>query len=153
MARKVPKAPVSEIPDEDVLEEETEDDTEETPTTRGWSRGMSKAAAARAALAEGYYVPKQASAYIKHKTGIDISPQQFSAEKSRIKLRSNGATTFGPGGFLPFHGQSGGQRAGLSGDADMLEVMELIKPLIDQFGVDKVKRMVDLLGSSSPRSY
>ena len=141
MARKSGKAPAPEV--EDVMEEEVEaqdvegdagDDDFETD-----GRPRSKAGAARATLAEGITVPKQASAHIKKKYGIDISPQQFSAEKSRLKHRG-GLPGLGEG-FL-----AAPPRQDAQGDAHLLEAMEVIKPLIAQLGPDKVKRMVDLLG-------
>ena len=147
MARKVNKPVEVELEEQEDVEAATEDDSPEASVTRDWRGSMSKAGAARAALAEGYYVPKQASAYIKEKWGIDISPQQFSAEKSRIKLRAGGASSFGPGGILPnFAALAGGPRGGIPGEADLLQALELMKPLVEQLGADKVKRMVDLLG-------
>ena len=141
MARKSGKAPVAEV--KDVMEEEVQDQdvegdpADDGPETEGKPR--SKAGAARATLAEGITVPKQASAHIKKKYGIDISPQQFSAEKSRLKHRGG---LPGPGeGFF-----AAPSRQDAPGDANLLEAMEVIKPLIAQLGPDKVKRMVDLLG-------
>lgn len=141
MARKSGKAPIPEV--EDVLEEEVEEqDVEGDEGDDGAEAGdrpRSKAGAARATLAEGITVPKQASAHIKKKYGIDISPQQFSAEKSRLKHRG-GLPGAGEGFFAP------PSRQGVQGDASLLEAMEVIKPLIAQLGPEKVKRMVDLLG-------
>ena len=108
------------------------------------SKKISKAGAARAALAEGIYVPKKASLYIKEKYGIDISPQQFSAEKSRLKHRSGEADQ-----HLTSQRHDSSRFAthrNLTGEVNLLNALEVMKPLIDQLGVEKVKRMVELLG-------
>lgn len=49
---------------------------------------MSKAAAARATLADGIVLPRKAVIHMKEKYGIDITPQQFSAEKCRLNTRA-----------------------------------------------------------------
>ncbi len=145
MGRKSIKPPDVDIEDLD------QEDFHPSESVEGETRikTMSKAGAARAALADGVVVPKEASIYIKRKFGIDISPQQFSAEKSRLKLRS--------GGFNPLSNQ-GPSGKGLDGylappskrsapgEADLLMALEAMKPLIAQLGTEKVKRMVDLLG-------
>ena len=112
-------------------------------------KSMSKAGAARAALADGVVVPKEASIYIKRKFGIDISPQQFSAEKSRLKLRAGGVNPLsnqdssgkGFDGYL-----TPPSKRSAPGEADLLIALEAMKPLVAQLGPEKVKRMVDLLG-------
>lgn len=141
MARKSGKAPITEV--EEVMDEEVEEQDAEGDSADGGpeaeGRPRSKAGAARATLAEGITVPKVASAHIKKKYGIDISPQQFSAEKSRLKHRG-GLPGLGEG-FL-----AAPPRHNAQDDSDILEAMAVIKPLITQLGADKVKQMVDLLG-------
>ena len=138
---KVQNESIAEVEDDDEVADE--DGEEAAPGKR-----MSKAGAARATLAEGIDVPRKASAYIKQKYGIDISPQQFSAEKCRLKTR----------GVDPAHSlkhdltaskvaifPSKAQRSS-GGEINLLEALETMKPLIEQLGAEKVKRMVDLLG-------
>ena len=141
MARKVSRSSADEI-------EATEGDqghsgeAEESSTTP--KKSITKAGAARVALAEGILAPKEASHYILQKFGITISPQQFSAEKSRFKHRSGDSHTVGQftsSSYLP-----GVASRSPIGEADLLQALEAMKPLIDQLGVEKVKRMVDLLG-------
>ena len=145
MARKTGKAPAVLIDEE---QETTAPEPESTDTEPPQSRkSISKAGAAREALAEGYTVPREAIIHIKKKHGIDMSPQQFSAEKCRLKARS-GDPDFH---FLRDQGASPelmnkAPRNGAFGEPDLLESLEVMKPLIDRLGADKVKRMVDLLG-------
>ena len=141
MARKTGKVPtpnVVDMVDEEVEGQDVEGESADDEVEEG-GRPRSKAGAARATLAEGITVPKAASAHIKKKYGIEISPQQFSAEKSRLKHRG-GLPGFGDG-YL-----AAPSRQDAQGDAHLLAAMEVIKPLIAQLGPDKVKRMVDLLG-------
>ena len=144
MARKLTKLAKDEMaePEDDQTSEPApvDDDSTDRPT--------SKAAAARAALTAGVTVPKQASVWIKRKFGIDISPQQFSAEKCRLKQRSGDPNSsslfaFSQGNRDGHYGTN--QRTPISKD-DLLEALEVMKPLIEQLGAEKVKRMVDLLG-------
>ncbi len=133
------------------IEDPEQESPEDSEPAEGETRikTMSKAGAARAALADGVVVPKEASIYIKRKFGIDISPQQFSAEKSRLKLRAGGV---GPHSNqdLPGKGFDGylapPSKRSSPGEADLLMALEAMKPLIAQLGTEKVKRMVDLLG-------
>ena len=142
MARKAARPPVLDTKELEAGEEDSVHEIDEELASEIREQTMSKAGAARAALANGIMVPKQASAYIKRKYDIDISPQQFSAEKSRLKLRSGGEIPFTNSDSSRSHGEG---FSGLNGQTDLLHALELIKPLIDQLGAEKVKRMVDLL--------
>jgi hypothetical protein len=112
------------------------------PATGG--KAISKSAAARAALTEGIGSPKKACAFILDRFGIEMSPQHFSAVKSQWKSAKEAPAKKGKRaveGYLappPNPSKNGG--------ADVLESLEVLKPLIAQYGGDKVKRMVDLLG-------
>ena len=144
MARKSNQPQHDEI--DDLVGDDGEADSEST-TGAATGKRMTKAGAARAALAAGVEVPKQASVYIKQRFGVDISPQQFSAEKCRLKQRATDPVS-SPYGDLSHYSLSatGSSRHRSFGKTDVLEALEVIKPLIDQLGADKVKRMVDLLG-------
>jgi hypothetical protein len=107
-------------------------------------KAMSKSAAARAALTEGIGSPKKACEFILDRFGIEMSPQHFSAVKSQWKSAKEAPTKKGKRaveGYLapPPHSSK-------NGGADVLETLESLKPLIAQYGSDKVKRMIDLLG-------
>lgn len=145
MVRKANKPLESEV-DPVVPEAEDHSESESDASLLARHQVMSKASAVRAALNDGVDVPKQASLYIKQKYGMDISPQQFSAEKSRIKLRSGGAMPLAYQSASASNGASGTPRFAQGGQTDLLQALEMIKPLIEQLGAEKVKRMVDLLG-------
>lgn len=147
MARKTGKnsnAAISE-PEEKLESVQATESADRAPKPRA----MSKAGAARAALADGYLVPREAIIHIKETYGIDMSPQQFSAEKCRLKARGVGEPDFGFLKELAGSKQDGVVRAARRPDLsepDLLESLEVMKPLIDRLGAEKVKRMVDLLG-------
>ncbi len=147
MARKSSKPQLEEI--EDLVGDEGEADIESTAGTAPGKR-MTKAGAARAALAAGVDVPKQASVYIKQRFGIDISPQQFSAEKCRLKQRSGGPefARYRRISHQPLRSFARVRAGPASSRARRTcsKPLRVMKPLIELLGVDKVKRMVDLLG-------
>lgn len=141
MARKSTKAAEIEDSEPEAIEEESGEDEAGEPR-------ISKAEAARRTLAEGITLPREASVHIKQKYGLEISPQQFSAEKSRMKLRSGGLPGGGhsQGRLEAYTAPATGGSGGSNGDPGLLEALEAIKPLIETLGAEKVKRMVDLLG-------
>jgi hypothetical protein len=122
------------------------------------SRGaVSQSDAARAALNAGYDKPAEAVVYIKDKFGIDMDPQYFSAVKSRVKNKEETprnaaapATKAKPGrkpGPAAIEGYvSPPEKPKTAGEPDVLLALEGVKKLVNQFGADKVRRMVDLLG-------
>jgi hypothetical protein len=132
---------------------EPEEKSQQTPETEAaglasdpaaGGKAMSKSAAARAALAEGIESPQKACAFILKRFGIDMSPQHFSAVKSQWKAANEAPAMKdkrGVEGYLappPNPSKNGG--------GDVLETLESLKPLVAQYGSDKVKRMIDLLG-------
>jgi hypothetical protein len=130
-----------------------EDKSQETPeTAAAWAasepatggKAMSKSAAARAALAAGIESPQKACAFILKRFGIEMSPQHFSAVKSQCKA-ANEAPAKKRKSAVEGYLAPPPNRSANSG-ADVLESLEALKPLIAQYGSDKVKRMVDLLG-------
>jgi|GEM_PF-3040196 len=114
------------------------------------SRGkVSKADAARAALREGFGGPQEAVAYIKKTFGISMSPQHFSAVKSQETKKDE--TLKGKSEHKPKSQAVEGYLAPPpkmvpTGEGDLIDILEKMKPLIAQYGADKVKRLVDLLG-------
>jgi hypothetical protein len=132
---------------------EPEDESQEEPETSG--KGMSKAEAIRRMLAEGVENPTEASSLIKSRFGIDVTPQHFSATKSQIKSREGSKKPKGKPGRKPKAAASHAVEGYLApppkqtpetGQPDLLEAMEAMKPLVASLGGDKVKRIVDLLG-------
>jgi len=114
-------------------------------------RSMSKSAAARAAMAAGIESPQEASQFIRARYGIEMSPQHFSAVKSQMRKKDGDASraratrrrvSAQVEGYLAPPPRS----AASVGDQDVLIALEAIKPLVEQYGADRVKRMVELLG-------
>ncbi|WP_435007302.1 hypothetical protein P12x_004632 [Tundrisphaera lichenicola] len=82
--------------------------------------------------------PSKAVAFIKANYDIEMTAQHFSAVKSQLKKSQNSAN--------PVHKRTLLDGVVSSRDGDLLDVLEGVKQLVDQYGVDSVKRMVDLLG-------
>jgi hypothetical protein len=148
MARKTTKA-VKQAEPEHVSQEVPE--APSRPSAEPGKTVISKAEAAMAAIAEGVESPTEAAEFIKKTFGIELSPQHFSSIKFQIKKR---------GGQLP-NGKRGRRpmatpsvegylapppKPAAPGGGDLLDSLEALKPLIAEFGADRVKRMVDLLG-------
>jgi hypothetical protein len=100
---------------------------------------ISKSEAVRRALADGVDQPADGVAYILSQFGIEMGPQHFSAVKS-AHLKKQGIPT------VNTRFQPKAEPTTSNGEADLLESLETLKPLIAQYGADKVKRLVDLLG-------
>jgi hypothetical protein len=137
MARKSAVKPKSETdsPEQQALEASSLDPAAKT---------VSKAAAARAAIDAGHDNPQQAVAYIKKTFGIDMGAQHFSAVKSQLR-KKEGATKNEPR-RKPLDGYLAPPKIEATGEGDLFDALAAMKPLIAQFGADKVKKMVDLLG-------
>ncbi|QDV36351.1 hypothetical protein [Tautonia plasticadhaerens] len=145
-----------EIPEEQEEPEATEpvDDEDDELGTGG--DAPNKSQAARAALDAGYEKPGEAVDYIKRSFGIDMNPQHFSAVKSQMKKKEGegrAAKQAAPArrGRKPKIEPENGDpapppRNEATGEGDLLDTLEALKPLIAQYGADKLKRMVDLLG-------
>ena len=137
-----------EIPEDDP---EVEEDDEPGRIPQG---AVSQTDAARAALDKGYEKPAEAVAYIKATFGIDMNPQYFSAIKTRTKTAEPTAKKAKPGKRGPKPKPAAPvaapatptPKASSNGEAELIESLETLKPLIAAMGAEKVKRLVDLLG-------
>ena len=121
-------------------------------------KGMNKSQAARAAIDAGYSKPGEAVDYIKSEFGVDINRQHFSAIKSNyLKAQDEAKSTAAKGkpGRKPKSASSRSVEGYLApspkhrnadGKADLIESLEVLKPLIAHYGADQLKRLVDLLG-------
>jgi hypothetical protein len=118
------------------------------PETGG--KAVSKSAAAREAIAQGIESPEDAVAFIKKRFGIDMSKPHFSAVKSSLKKReAGGVAPKGRPGRKPkaaVEGYLAPPKVVPTGEGDLLDALEVMKPLIASLGVEKVKRIVELLG-------
>jgi hypothetical protein len=113
--------------------------------------GPNKSDAARQAIRAGYEKPAEAVAWIKTTFGIDMNPQHFSAIKSNDKKKQEAAISDparrGPRPGVLVEGYvAPPERPKAAGEPDILLALEDVKQLVSQFGADRVKRMVDLLG-------
>ena len=146
-----PEEESQEMPDEEpaaVIETEAAEDAE--------GDGPSKSEAARQAIKAGYEKPGPAVAWIKETFGIDMNPQHFSSIKSNYLKKQGGAApapepakpgrkpkTEAPAieGYV-----APPEKPKAPGEPDVLLALESVKDLVSQFGAEKLKRMVDLLG-------
>jgi hypothetical protein len=78
-----------------------------------------------------------------------MSKPHFSAVKSQLKKREGGAKPKGRSGRKPKAAVEGylapPPKVVPTGEGDLLDAMEAMKPLIASLGPEKVKRIVDLL--------
>jgi hypothetical protein len=151
MARKqTAKLPGPADSSQDIPEDEFDDDDD--PTSTG-GKVVSKASAVRDAIARGKVTPEDGTSYIKRVYGLDITKQMFSSYKSQEKLRRAKAGSKGKPGRKPragagqsAPGDSASSSNSAKGDANLLDAMEAMKPLVANLGAERVKRIVDLLG-------
>jgi hypothetical protein len=115
---------------------------------------ISKSEAARQALSAGLEGPEEATDFIRREFGIEMSRPHFSAVKSQLKKKEGTSATPGKPGrkkrLIPpaveTYQVPPRTRAASAQAPDLIESLETLKPLIAQYGAEKVKRLVDLLG-------
>jgi hypothetical protein len=114
---------------------------------------ISKAAAVRAALADGVDGLDDIAAYVKAKHGHDIPKSMISAYKSgQKKKQKDGAEDAPKGkpGRKPKATVEGylapPPKQPASGGTELLDALETMKPLLASLGKDQLHRIVDLLG-------
>jgi len=113
---------------------------------------ISKAEAVRQALSAGMETPEDGTGFIKSNYGIEISKQMWSSyasqQKARDSKKADGAPKGKPGRKprATVEGYLAPPPKKATGEADLLETLEALKPLIASHGADRVKRLVDLLG-------
>ncbi len=162
----MPRVKTAKYPTPDAIEpeEESRDYSEEpevdeepgsAEVPKAGGKAISKAEAVRDALAHGEDSPEEGTRYIKNTHGIDITRQMFSSYKAQQKARD--AKKQGDAEPAPAAPTSRKRAATIDGflsspsmahpaDNNLIESLEALKPLIAQYGPDKVKRLVDLLG-------
>jgi hypothetical protein len=149
----------AEIEPEDVSQEEPDEETEGGGQEgHGFAPsdgdGPSKSEAARQAIKAGYDKPATALPWIKKTFGIEMGGQHFSAIKSQyLKKQAAEPTKAEPAkrGPKPKAPLVEGyvappEKPKAPGEPDVLLALETVKELVGQFGADKLKRMVDLMG-------
>jgi hypothetical protein len=98
---------------------------------------MSKTDAVKAAIADGKVMPKDGSAYIKEKFGLDVNPQAFSTMKSIANKKAGKAPGRRGRKAAPAAAPTNGRRG--SNPADLARQ---VKALIGQYGAVAVSDMV-----------
>jgi hypothetical protein len=112
---------------------------------------ITKVEAVRRALAAGFEMPQEGTAYIRSEFGIELAPQHFSATKSQLKKRSLGKSPKAKPGRRPkalvegYLAPPPKKRLPPDG-SELLDAMEAMKPLVASLGKEQVKRIVDLIG-------
>jgi hypothetical protein len=101
---------------------------------------VSKAAAVRAALADGLDGLDDIAAYVKAKHGHDIPKPQISAYKAQEKAKGRKVDEPVPKAPKPKPAVHGG-----GGETDLITAMETMKPFIKEHGAERLKRIIDLL--------
>ena len=145
---------------------EPEDESQETPDEEpartlepqpvAAQSSMSKADACRAALAAGIETTEEAMEFTLKKFGVEIKATDFTLYKSKAKQAAASAPakrgrkprTATPVSTKPLvEGYvAPPDKPKAAGESDILLALEGIKELVGQFGADRVKRMVDLIG-------
>jgi hypothetical protein len=140
-------------------EDEVQESPGEEPAVVLESRGsVNQAELVRKAVAAGHEKPASGVPYIKTQFGVDIDPKYYSVAKSQLKKKEAGALASqakrGPkpkaaapaapkplvDGYL-----APPEKPKATGEPDVLLALEGVKELVQQFGPDRVKKMVDLL--------
>jgi hypothetical protein len=106
---------------------------------------ISKAAAVRAALADGLDGLDDVAAYVKTKHGHEIPKPQISAYKAQEKAKSRKGEHPVPMAAKPKSAVLPVARYGGGGETDLITAMEAIKPYVKEHGAERLKRIIDLL--------
>jgi hypothetical protein len=139
---------------------EPEDESQELPEPEAGGTTISKAEAVRQALAQGNDSPEDGTDFLKRIYGIDMTRQMFSSYKAQEKARqAKKQVGSKPASNAPEQAKRGPkpkpavegyvappEKPRSAGEPDFLLALENIKELVGQYGSDRVKRMVDLLG-------
>ena len=143
-------------------EDESQEAPEEEPAVVLESSGsVNQAELVRKAVAAGHEKPATGVPYIKTQFGADIDPKYYSVAKSQLKKREakspatpepakrgpkpKAAALAAPKPLVEGY-VSPPEKPKAAGEPDVLLALETVKDLVGQFGADKLKRMVDLLG-------
>jgi hypothetical protein len=144
-------------------EDEVQESPEEEPTVvfepeeESDGASISKAAAVRDALAKGIDSPEAGIGYLNSVYGIVMTRQTFSSYKAQQKARDAKKQAAAPAKVQPAKRGPKPREAlaapaqspvvqKANGQADLLDALTAMKPLIAQYGAAKIKQMVDLLG-------
>jgi hypothetical protein len=152
MGRSKKFTPVHVEPDVVLQAVPDEETVVETGPTHASAASIIKADACRAALAEGIEIDEEAMSFTRSRFGIEIRATDLALYKSKEKARQ--AATAPKAGRKPREASPAVTRSpaatkpvpAATGQADLLDALTDMKPLIAQNGAAKIKQMVDLLG-------
>jgi hypothetical protein len=106
---------------------------------------ISKAAAVRAALADGLDRLDDIAAYVKAKHGHDIPKPQISAYKTQSKAKTAGTAPKPVAEKKAKPAAPQVAKHGGGGETDLITAMEAMKPYVKVHGAERLKRIIDLL--------
>jgi hypothetical protein len=134
-------------------EDEVQESPDEEPASVIEKTTMTKAEACRAALAAGIEDAEKAQAFTLSKFGVEIKATDFALYKSKQKQAGASPALKGKPGRKPktaiplVEGYvAPPMKPKAAGEPDILLALEGVKELVQQFGADRVKRMVDIIG-------
>jgi hypothetical protein len=119
--------------------------TETNPKHPEPAQAISKAAAVRQALAEGIDGLDDIAAYVKAKHGHEIPKPQISAYKAQTKAKAAGVAPKAVPEKKPKALVQQVAKHGGGGETDLIVAMEMLKPMVKEHGVERIKKIVDLL--------
>lgn len=138
-------------------ESESREISETAVSGKPIGKKVSKTQAVREALRAGFEMPTEGTDFIRDRFGIVMDNQRFSTVKSNLKKRESEGGAGKPRGkpgrkkreTVPTVAESGDSTSRsqpTNGEADLLTAIEAMKPLVASLGVEKVKRIAELLG-------
>ncbi|QEH35540.1 hypothetical protein OJF2_40920 [Aquisphaera giovannonii] len=122
---------------------------EAPPLEDASGKTITKAEAVRQALSAGMDAPGDIADFLKSQFGLEMSKPMVSAYKSLAKKKAEATMVKLPRGRKPraaVEGYLAPPRIEAKGDRDLLNALEAMKPLVATLGVEKVKRLAELLG-------
>jgi hypothetical protein len=145
--------PKKSIPAHVEPEDASQEIPDEEPASVIEKTTMTKAEACRAALAAGIEDAEKAQAFTLSKFGVEIKATDFALYKSKAKQAGASAAPKGKPGRKPKAAAPVVEgylappvKPKAAGEPDILLALEGIKDLVSQYGADRVKRMVDIIG-------
>ncbi len=114
----------------------------EEPAAPDEGATVSNAQAVRNALSAGHDDIDAIDKFVREQYGKDIPRQQISAYKSQTRRKAGEPTRRGR---RSIDGYLAPPRISPEGDADLIEALRALKPLVAKVGVENVKKLAELL--------
>jgi len=106
---------------------------------------LSNAQAVRNALAAGHESIDAIDSFVRDEYGKEIPRQQISAYKSQTKRKAGEPPRRGRAPKAAVEGYLAPPRTPQAGDADLIDTLRALKPLVAKVGVENVKKLAELL--------